>query len=106
MKILVNDSVFEGDIELVGGRNIEVKANGQKIFFEAPQLNLTRIKCAEFSLQGESIEIRAGRGIRISSVSPNVLIISAQHNELEAQYVDLQKRFDNLESLFLKQIKK
>jgi hypothetical protein len=106
VKIIVNEKTLEGDIELAAGRNIEVKASGNKVFIEAPQLNQTRIKHAEFDLQGDYIEIRAGKGIHLSSISPNVLVISSQHNEIEAQYIDLQKRFENLESLVLKQIKK
>lgn len=106
MKILVEGIQLEGDIEISSGRNIEIKRLGQKIIVDAPSLNKQRVKCAEFDLIGDQIEIRAGKGIRLSSINPNVLIISSHYSELEAQYIDLQRRFENLEKLFLNTLHK
>ena len=36
----------------------------------------TRLKQGDFMLEGEHIEIRAGQGVKISSIHPNILVIS------------------------------
>lgn len=105
MKIKVNEDIIDGDFEISGGRNVEVKMFAGKLMVDAPLLNQTRLKYAEFDLKGDCIEIRGGKGIKITTAHPNVLIISSHYNEIEAAYSDLQKRFDNLERLFLERIK-
>ena len=109
MKVTINGLPIQtttGDIDIAGGRNVEIKTLTDKIIIDAPALGKTRIKCQEFELEGEQIEIHAGKGIYLSSAHPNKLIISSHYTTLEAQYIDLAKRFENLENLFLNNLKK
>ena len=72
----------------------------------------TRIREGNFLLQGEEIIIEAGRGIRISSRHPNILVIEANLTKMEEKVFDLQqevnKRLEVIEKVFgkiLKQVK-
>lgn len=92
------------------GTGIEIKILDDKIIICAE--NKMRIREGNFLLQGEEIIIEAGRGIKISSRHPNILVIETNLTKIEEKVYDLQKSMDErlkvIESVFskiLKQIK-
>ena len=67
------------------------------------------LKEGNFTLKGDSLEIRAGHGIKISSVHPNILVLSVDTSKQDERIFDLQKEIDarlkNIEAIFVKIVK-
>ena len=79
------------------GNNIKIQKVGDDYLITG----LTTVHSKGFKLTAESIEIVGERGIMISSAMPNKIIISVDINKFLADIADLQKRFDNLETVVL-----
>lgn len=77
------------------GSNIEFKELDDKIVITAK--NTTRIKEGNFLLEGEEIEIRADKGIKISSIHPNILVITADTAKTQEAIFDFNKRIEVVE---------
>lgn len=89
------------------GSGIEFKELGDKILITGQ--SRTRLKEGNFLLEAEHIEIRAGHGIKISSIHPNILIIAADTIKQDEKIYDLQqgldKRLEVIEKIFSRIIK-
>ena len=77
------------------GQNIEFKHLDDKTLITAK--NTTRIVEGNFSLEGEQIIIKAGHGIKISSIGKDTLCISADTAKVDEAIYDFRKRLDVVE---------
>lgn len=88
------------------GSGIIVKELDEKIIISAE----TRLREGNFLIQGECVDVRAGNGIKISSVHPNILVITANTTKMEEKIFDLEnafnKRLENIEKAFSQLLKK
>ncbi len=75
------------------GDGIEFKILDDKILISAQ--GTTRIREGNFLLQGKEIIIEAGKGIKISSRTPNVLVIEANTTKQDEIIYDLKKQWMN-----------
>lgn len=93
--------------EIVAGDNITVTKDPEtgNLIVSAPTLNQSSIKNGEFILRGDTIEIEAGRGIKIDTAMPNHLKISIDINRQIVEIEDLKTRFNNLEQVVLGMVK-
>jgi hypothetical protein len=77
------------------GNGIELKNLDDKILISAKCT--TRLKEGNFLIEGDSVEIRAGHGIKISSIHPNILVVSADTAKQEEKIFDFNKRLETVE---------
>lgn len=89
------------------GSNIEFKHIGDKTFITAR--DTTKIKEGNFLLEGDHVEIRAGQGVKISSIHPNIIVVSVDTTKQDERIYDLQqemnKRLETIERVFSKILK-
>lgn len=89
------------------GSNLIAKELDDKTILIAK--NTTRIQEGNFLLEGEHIEIRAGKGVKVSSIAPNILVISCDTTKQDEAIYDLRKEVDarlkNIEAIFVKLVK-
>lgn len=89
------------------GSGIIVKNLDDKILICAE--NKTKIREGNFLLVGDNIVVEAGKGIKISSRHPNVLVISCDTSKQDEIIFDLKKeinsRLETIEKVFAKIIK-
>ena len=84
------------------GNNIKITKVGDDYLITG----LTTVHSKGFKLTAESIELVGERGVMINSAMPNKIIISVDINKYIAQMQDLEKRFNNLETIVLGMVKK
>ena len=69
----------------------------------------TRIKETNFLLEGDHVEIRAGQGVKIQSIHPNIIVVSVDTTKQDERIYNLQqevdKRLETIETIFLKIVK-
>jgi len=96
------------DKTLKAGSGILFKFLDDKILISAE--NTTRIIQGSFVLEGKEIVIESGRGIKISSRHPNILVIESDLTKVEEAMYDLKKSTDDrlrvIETVFAQIIKK
>ena len=108
MNLTVTEPSMQKQFE--SGSGIEFKHIDDKILISAQCT--TRLKEGEFFIEGDHVEIRAGHGVKISSIHPNILVITADTTKQDEKIYDLQKqvnaRLETIEKVFskiLKQVK-
>ena len=89
-------------MEILAGENIKVTVDGDKTIISALTINQTRLKNGPFIVSGNEVVIEAGERIKISTVHPDKLIISADINKEIVRIVDLETRIANLEKVISK----
>lgn len=89
------------------GSGIIVKELEDKILICAE--NKTRLKEGNFSLEAYEIIIKAGKGIKISSIGKDTLVITADTTNQDEANFDFRKEIDerlkNIEVVFAKILK-
>lgn len=89
------------------GTGLTVKYLDDKVIVCAD--NKMRMIEGNFKLEGDTIIIEAGNGIKISSRHPNVLVISSDTTKVDEKMHDLSKSIDErlkvIESVFAKILK-
>ena len=84
----IQDAVIcEGD-----GIKIVADTESKRVILSAPNTNKTTLKVGPFTLTGDAVEVAAGDNVRISSVHPNKLTISADIAKETARIVELEKQ--------------
>lgn len=84
---------------LRAGENIRIVQDGEDTFIHAPLTNKTTMKQGVFLVQGDAVEVRGGEHIRVTSINPDVLVITVDIDKEKARIVDLERRVKNLEKV-------
>ena len=77
------------------GSNIELKDLGEKILIATK--NATKLKEWNFLLEGDHVEIRAGQGVKISSIHPNIIVVSVDSTKQDEAIYDFNQRIEVVE---------
>ena len=91
------------------GHGIDFKILDDKILISTKSETSLELKEGNFHLKGDQLIIKAGHGIKISSVHPNVLVITADTTKQDEKIFDMKKQMDerlkNIEAIFVKIVK-